>query len=294
MTETQTYTFDTSDDPVSIEQAEQRDAETLEIGEKMMAEQENLLAGKYKTTEDLESAYKELEAKLGSQESEESEESEAEEDYVQLDPKDYYLEDGSVNYEAAKEAYGDQLTDVFEASNIDPFEMNTYFYENNGTLSDDMYSKLAEAGLPKGVVDNYLDGVRQSTATLESTQPPIENFSQQDVDDVRSIAGGAEGYDALMEWAADNLNEVDADNFDQVLDTGNKAAISFAIKALMSQYEEAAGRDSDLIQGKKAAAPEGYRSMAEVVRDMNNPAYETDDAYRDDVRRKLQSSNLKL
>ena len=294
MTETQTYTFDTSDDPVSIEQAEQRDAETLEIGEKMMAEQENLLAGKYKTTEDLEAAYKELETKLGSQESEESEESEAEEDYVQLDPKDYYLEDGSVNYEAAKEAYGDQLTDVFEASNIDPFEMNTYFYENNGTLSDDMYSKLAEAGLPKGVVDNYLDGVRQSTATLESQQPPIENFSQQDVDDVRSIAGGAEGYDALMEWAADNLNEVDADNFDQVLDTGNKAAISFAIKALMSQYEEAAGRDSDLIQGKKAAAPEGYRSMAEVVRDMNNPAYETDDAYRDDVRRKLQSSNLKL
>ena len=294
MTETQTYSFDTSDDPVSIEQAEQRDAETLEIGEKMMAEQENLLAGKYKTTEDLESAYKELEAKLGNQESEESEESEAEEDYVQLDPKDYYLEDGSVNYEAAKEAYGEQLTDVFEASNIDPFEMNTYFYENNGTLSDDMYSKLAEAGLPKGVVDNYLDGVRQSTATLESQQPPIENFSQQDVDDVRSIAGGAEGYDALMEWAADNLNEVDADNFDQVLDTGNKAAISFAIKALMSQYEEAAGRDSDLIQGKKAAAPEGYRSMAEVVRDMNNPAYETDDAYRDDVRRKLQSSNLKL
>ena len=67
MPTTQTVTYDPTDDSVLVEQAEARDAETLEVGEKMIAEQENLLAGKYKTTEDLEKAYKELESKLGKQ-----------------------------------------------------------------------------------------------------------------------------------------------------------------------------------------------------------------------------------
>ena len=62
----------------------------------------------------------------------------------------------------------------------------------------------------------------------------------------------------------------------------------------MGQYEDAQGRDSTLIQGKKSAPTEIYRSMSEVVRDMNKPEYETDDAYRDDVRRKLEMSNLKV
>ena len=60
MSTTQTFTYDPTNDALLAEQSEQRDAETLEIGEKMIAEQEQLLAGKYKTTEYLESSYKEL------------------------------------------------------------------------------------------------------------------------------------------------------------------------------------------------------------------------------------------
>ena len=62
----------------------------------------------------------------------------------------------------------------------------------------------------------------------------------------------------------------------------------------MGQYEDAVGRDSNLIQGKPSKPTETYRSMAEVVRDMGNPLYDTDEAYRDDVRRKLEISNLKV
>ena len=57
---TQTITYDPTNDSIIEEQNDARDAENLEIGEKMVAEQENLLAGKYKTTEDLEKGYKEL------------------------------------------------------------------------------------------------------------------------------------------------------------------------------------------------------------------------------------------
>ena len=37
-----------------------------------------------------------------------------------------------------------------------------------------------------------------------------------------------------------------------------------------------------------------YRSMAEVVRDMESPEYEANDAYRLDVMQKLERSNLKV
>ena len=131
---------------------------------------------------------------------------------------------------------------------------------------------------------------------MENVQPdpfsPV--LTDAEVAEVKTIAGGEKGYDDLMAWAGDNISDVDAKNFDDVIETGNKAAVTFAVKALMGQYEDAVGRDSNLIQGKASRPTETYRSMAEVVRDMGNPLYDTDEAYRDDVRRKLEISNLKV
>ena len=298
MPTTQTVTYDTTDDSVLVEQAEARDAETLEVGEKMMTEQENLLAGKYKTTEDLEKAYKELETKLGKQdkglERDDVPEPEdtTEEKEPQLTKEDFYNEDGSVNYETTEKAYGKQLSDVFQANEIDPMQMTEYFIENNGTLSDDMYSKLGEAGIPKSAIDQYLEGARQSAGITQEPELPLLN--NDEVAEVKAIAGGEEGYEQLMSWASDNMSEADANNFDEIIQLQNKAAAKFAVKALMGQYEDAVGRDSTLIQGKQSTPQEVYRSMAEVVRDMGNPLYDTDEAYLEDVRRKLEVSNLKV
>ena len=61
--ETQTFTYDPTVDTLIDEANEARDAENLAVGEKMVEEQEGLLAGKYKTTDDLEKAYLELQKK---------------------------------------------------------------------------------------------------------------------------------------------------------------------------------------------------------------------------------------
>ena len=293
MPTTQTVTYDPTNDSIVEEANEARDAENLEVGEKMMAEQDNLLAGKYKTTEDLEKGYKELESRLGKQEQEATldREETKEEETPTYTKEDLYTEDGSVNYDTANELYGEQVSNIFKENEIDPFKMNDYFQENNGTLSDDMYATLDKAGLNKNIVDSYLEGVRQQVGMEQAQQAPMLNDSE--IADVQKIAGGTEGYQQLMEWATDNLSDADAQNFDEVIETGNKAAVTFAVKALMGQYEDSVGRDSNLITGK-ASKVENYRSMAAVVRDMNNPLYETDEAYRDDVRRKLEASNLKV
>ena len=76
----ETLTVDTSPDTEVLTSDEQ---ESLEIGEAMEAQQEQLLAGKYKDAKELEKAYVELESRLGKKEEEteaveESEESEEE------------------------------------------------------------------------------------------------------------------------------------------------------------------------------------------------------------------------
>ena len=277
----ETIRYDTSDDPSVAQEQAERDAKNLAIGEDLMQKQDKMLAGKYKSAEDLEAAYLELQKKLGDAPA--TEEAEPETEY-QL-----YTDDGNVNYDTANELYGEQLGNLFKSNDIDPFEMSKHFEENNGTLSDDMYSKLATAGLNREIVDNYLAGVKGELG-IQSEQPVL---SDAEVNDLKNIAGGERGYNQLMDWAGNNLTAQDAKSYDDVLATGNKAAISFAIKALMGQYEDANGRDSNIVTGKQSST-ENYRSMAEVVRDMNKPEYQTDEAFRDDVIRKLAQSNIKV
>ena len=65
----ETYTYDNSPDTEVLTEEEQ---ESLAVGEELMEQQENLLAGKYKNAQDLESAYIELQKKLGEGSSEEA------------------------------------------------------------------------------------------------------------------------------------------------------------------------------------------------------------------------------
>ena len=282
----ETIRYDTSDDPVAAQAIAEKEAESLKVGEELMAKQDKMLAGKYKSVEDLEAAYNELQKKLGDKPTETAEDTaEPTTEY------EFYSDDGSVNYDTANEVYGEKLRETFKENGIDPFEMNEYFDQNNGTLSDEMYDKLGKAGLSRPMVEAYLKGLRGELGYPEGAQQPV--LDESEVDEIKNLAGGSDGYDALMEWAGSNLSKEDAKNYDDVLATANKTAIKFAVKALMGQYEDSQGRDSRIVTGKESST-ENYRSMAEVVRDMNKPEYQTDEAFRDDVIRKLSASNLKV
>ena len=278
-----TITYDPSNDPQAIAEAEARDGENLAVGEDMQREQSELLAGKYKDAEELERAYIELQKKMGEGESPEPQSTDEPQSV-----SDTYNEDGSVNYGTAKERYGDELGDIFEASEIDPWKMNETFMEK-GTLDEVQFKDLEDAGIPRHAVESYLSGLYNSTW---GSQP--ETLTERDVAEMYDIAGGKATYDSMTEWAASNLSQEDIKAFDEVTNTGNKAAVRFAVKALMGQYEDAQGRTPELVTGKNARQGETYRSMAEVVRDMESPNYEKDEAYRYDVMRKLERSNLKV
>ena len=277
----ETITYDPSNDPQAIAEAEARDGENLAVGEDMQREQSELLAGKYKDAEELERAYIELQKKMGEGESPEPQ-STSESD------ANTYNDDGAVNYTTVKERYGDELGDIFEASEIDPWKMADTFNEK-GTLDEVQFKDLEDAGIPRHAVESYLSGLYGNTWGNQA-----EVLSERDVAEMMDMAGGKANYNAMTDWAAANLDPEDIKAFDEVTNTGNKAAVRFAVKALMGQYEDAQGRTPDLVTGKNARQGETYRSMAEVVRDMESPRYEKDEAYRFDVMRKLERSNLKV
>ena len=279
-----TITYDPANDPQVDEANAARDAENLAQGEKMAEEQSDLLAGKYKSAEELERGYLELQRQLGKGE-------EAPQQQQDVDPNvTPYQEDGSVDYDTVETVYGEQITNVMEDAGIDPWKMATHFNDNEGTLTPQMTDELVNAGFPRETVEAYLQGQRQQMGFT----PTVENLSDAEVREVQNLAGGKAAYDNLTQWAEQNLPQADVDAFDEVINTGNKAAVRFAVKALNAQYEDAVGRSPDLVTGKTSTRGDKYRSMAEVVRDMSDPQYDTNDAYRLDIQRKLERSNLNV
>lgn len=247
-------TYDPSNDPQAIQIAEERDAETLAIGQAMEDSQNQLLAGKYKTAQDLEQAYIELQKKLGSPEEQAEQPEEVEEE-------------------------SDPIVAAFEAADDE--------FDENGELSPETLQKLS-AMSSEDLIKAYL--AYQSRDTAEA--PTAVELSDQDVAEIHNSVGGAEQYQQLVQWAADNFSEQEVEAFDNVVESGNKAAINFAIQALKSRYTDAVGFEGTTLQGKAATSQDVFRSQAELVAAMNDPRYDRDPAYRQDIYNKLDRSNL--
>ena len=280
-----TTVFDPSDEGVS---PEQQAAETaaLEQGEKiaqMQAEDQNrawderaaandndasLIGGKFKSQEDLLKAYNELQAKLGKGESEEGEEPSEEQP------------------EAPEEETPEEVEETTEADEIVGRVSKAYL--DTGELTDESIeelSKLDSKDLIKAYMTQY--AAREAAAKAQAVDANAEKA-------ILDSVGGADSYQQMVQWAAANLDAAESDSYNQVINSGNVAAIKFAVEALSSRYEASEGREAPLVTGKKASVKvEGFRSNAELSRAIADPRYHNDPAYRQDVEEKLaRSSNL--
>ena len=264
----ETLSYDNTPDAEVLTAEEQN---SLEVGEKLVAEQEQLLAGKYKSAEELESAYLSLQKKLGQTEEEEV-------DYESSD-EGYEEEEGS-DEEVPDEAPAVSLIN----------EASAEYYANDGQLSEETISKFSEMS-SQDLVNAYLEIQANNP---QAAQQSVE-MSEAQVNSVQNAAGGEANYNRVIEWAASNLPNNQIDAFDSVVDSGNPAAIGIAFQGLQSQYNEANGYEGRMLQGKAASsAGETFRSQAELVSAMGDPRYDTDEAYRDDILRKLDNSNLQF
>jgi len=298
----ETMTYDPGTDTVTTENSLTPDEQdSLQVGEALQQEQEGLLAGKYRTAEELEKAYGELERKLGekgNQDSETTNETEIQESNevsqkekeTSEDSKDFYLEDGNVNYDSVNREYGEQLGEIFKNSEVDPWAISKHFHDNNGEITEDMYGQLEKAGLARQTVDAYLDGRRAESGYANA------DLTNRQIDSVRNSVGGEAEYNKIVGWASQNLSKDEIQSFDELIGTGNVGAIQLAVSGLKAQYETANGFEGKMYAGKAPkASSDAFRSQQELVAAMSDPRYDEDPAYRQDVIEKLErSDNVKF
>ena len=257
MTEKLTYDPTPADAPEFTEDEQN----SLEVADRLGQEENELLAGKYRNAEELEQAYIELQKKLGSSEEE------TEEDPSTLD-------------EQEEEEWSEGASVIIEASDE--------YYANEGQLSAETMQKFTEMS-STDLVNAYME--IQANAP-EQTQAESPDLTDAEMNSVYNSAGGEAEYEKLTSWAAENLAENKLDAFNSIIDRGDATAIQIAVAGLRSEYENQEGYEGRMLTGKGARATDGFRSQAEVVAAMNDPRYDRDEAYRQDVYDKLEKSNV--
>lgn len=260
-------TYDPSTDPEAIQAQEQADSDSYEIGEQLAQQQEELLAGKYRSAEELEQAYIELQRKLGAPDQTTDDDIESDQD--QTEDEEQESEDPFVDF-------------LLDASDE---------FEQSGELSPEtleMFSQLSSTEL----VEAYIR--MQAQMPEQDAAPQGVELSDSQVNQIQNAVGGEAAYQQLVGWASENFSQQEIEAFDSVVESGNMGAIGLALQALYYRYTDANGFEGQMIQGKAAAPMDGFRSQAEVVRAMSDPRYETDAAYRQDIFDKLERSTLQF
>ena len=164
------------------------------------------------------------------------------------------------------------------------FDMNalTQEYTENGSLSENSYKQLEDAGISQEMTNQYIAGQKALGAQIGN--------------DVKNTVGGEENYNGMVEWAKNNYSAEQITAYDNAVNSGNIELAKMAAKGLQSDYQSTTGVEGEVYGGKQAA-PEGgqgdvFRSNAEVTTAMKDPRYDSDHAFRQDVRDKLERSDL--
>ena len=256
----ETLSVDTSPDTEGLTAYEQ---DSLQVGEQMQAEQENLLAGKYKNAEELEKAYIELQGKLGEPKEEASEEKKEE---LEIEPEGKKAE--TEEEDKPESDFLDKLWDEAQ----DEFSRETLQELN----------KMS----PQDLAKMHLD------YRSKNQQPQI---TESQVKQLKDIAGGDDGYRRMIGWAQDNLQKGEVDMYDTVMEGGDPLACYFAVQALKYRYDDASGVEGEMLTGK-APTNKGdqFKSQAQVVEAMSDPKYDNDPAYRKEVKDKLERSDIQF
>ena len=149
-------------------------------------------------------------------------------------------------------------------------------YAEKGELSETSYSELQNIGLSKEVVDAYISGQQA--------------LAEQKANSIMSTVGGKEQYTEMVNWASKNLSSEEIKAFNNTVDNGSLEQAQLAIAGVQAKYS-ANNTEPNLFSGTKADTNVGYRSVGEMLADINDPRYTTDSAFRADVENKVKLSN---
>ena len=252
----ETLTIDNTPQTEVVGELSAEEQDSLAVGEKLASEEASLLAGKFKDAEELEKAYIELQGKLGKDEGETPEVEATDEPEAEDEaPTTSDILDRLWDQAKAESFQEDTIKELEKMSPADLAQMHLEFRANNMT----------------------------------------DSITDQQVEQLKDLAGGDRGYETMMSWAQNSLNKNEIDMYDAVMERGDPLACFFAVQSMKYRYDDESGTEGRMLTGK-AASNEGskFNSQAQVIEAMNDPRYDKDPAFRKEVADKLERSDVQF
>ena len=263
----ETLSYQEPQNVTTVDNLTAEEQDSLAVGESISQQEEQVYAGKYKSAQELEKAYIELQAKLGEKKEETETETASAEEQPEDTPK--MSEGATLITDASKE-----------------------YFDNGNKLSPETMAKFSSMS-SQDLIKAYME-VSQNPEFQQQGAPPAEITTAQ-INQIKNSAGGEQQYAQIVNWAKTNLPQDQIVAFDEVVNTGSVQAIQLAVSGLKAEYDSANGVEGRMVTGK---APQNsgdvFRSQQELVAAMNDPRYDRDPAYRQDVVEKLDRSDLEF
>ena len=261
----ETLSYQEPQNVTTVDSLTAEEQDSLQVGEQISQQEEQIYAGKYKSAQELEKAYMELQSKLGEQEDK------GETEVAEKEPEDKpTLSEGATLITSATDEY----------------------YANGNELSPETLQKFSSMS-SQDLIKAYME-VQQLPEYQQAQQTPVE-ISESQVNQIKNAAGGEAAYSNIINWAKSNLQAEQINAFDEVVNSGSVQAINLAVAGLKAQYDNANGVEGRMVTGKAPTnSGDVFRSQQELVAAMNDVRYDRDPAYRQDVIEKLDRSNLEF
>ena len=139
--------------------------ESLEIGERLAQEEEQLLAGKYKSTEDLERGYLELQKRLSSKQQDEAPEEDQPQEEDQSEETSLY----DTIMESFRQGQWDQET-VNQVSKMDPIDVANLFLQNQQQAPVASAEDIEQIQSSVGGDENYASMLQWASQNLNEQE----------------------------------------------------------------------------------------------------------------------------
>ena len=261
----ETLSYQEPQNVTSVDSLTAEEQDSLQVGEQISQQEEQVYAGKYKSAQELEKAYMELQSKLGEQEEK------GETEVAEKEPEDKpTLSEGATLITSATDEY----------------------YANGNKLTPETLQKFSSMS-SQDLINAYME-VQQLPEYQQAQQAPVEITDSQ-VNQIKNAAGGEAAYSNIINWAKSNLEAEQINAFDDVVNTGSVQAINLAVAGLKAQYDNANGVEGRMVTGKAPTnSGDVFRSQAELVAAMSDARYDRDPAYRQDIIEKLDRSDLEF
>ena len=127
----------------------------------------------------------------------------------------------------------------------------------------------------------------------KSKQPP--RLTKERANELMENVGGEKAYKAMLTWAAENFSKDEIKMYDGVMASRNPDSIYYAMQNLQARYNDSVGSDGQLLTGRGTqGSDDSFKSQAELVAAMSDPRYDRDPAYRQELMRRLENSDVEF